>query len=243
MQKTYILITYYAGGAQGSELEIAVSGWRQHFKDDYQIVIIGDDPHINGDDITYLPLARVPGAWGKYQPALDINNKLAYMIKQYPDIEGFIWSTDDNYLVKDIHTSDVRKLYCRDDNMIVSNQYGGWRWEQYRTRRLLDDNHLPHRNWTTHIPCWFNAEKLALLIEQYNALKEGYIIENLYFNLYHGRDTAAYCADVKFQLCCEKDILKLSEEMETKTWICNSPEGWSPELEKRLKQHYSTCHR
>ena len=44
MDKILVVIPYWAPGAQGHELELAVTGWRKHFKEDYHIVIVGDCP-------------------------------------------------------------------------------------------------------------------------------------------------------------------------------------------------------
>ena len=42
-----VVIPYLASAAQGRELEYAIAGWRRHFKEDFLIVLTGENlPHI-----------------------------------------------------------------------------------------------------------------------------------------------------------------------------------------------------
>jgi hypothetical protein len=67
---------------------------------------------------------------------------------------------------------------------------------------------------------------------------ESYVIENLYYNTYHAGEPAIQCGEVKFQLCAPDQWREVTEQMKVKTWICNSPEGYTKELEKILVDYY-----
>ena len=99
-----VVIPYLAKDAQGSELELAVAGWRKHFKEDFLIVVVGDYHSIvdTGDDITFINCPRVkwPGK-GNYWAHIDHVNKFRTVFNAYPHSEGFIYTCDDIYAVKD----------------------------------------------------------------------------------------------------------------------------------------------
>ena len=67
---------------------------------------------------------------------------------------------------------------------------------------------------------------------------ESYVVENLYYNIFHAGEAAIQCNDVKFQLTEPEQWRQVESEMQHKTWICNSPNGYSPELEKILVDYY-----
>ena len=78
-----VVIPYLAKEAQGRELELAVTGWRKHFKEPYHIVVVGDhDPIVDtGDDITFIECPRIDPVPGQYLPHLDMVHKFSYFIE------------------------------------------------------------------------------------------------------------------------------------------------------------------
>ena len=233
-----IFIPYSPLGAQGRELELAIAGWRRHFLEDYRIVIVGEGlPRIKGDDVHLIESPRVDDIVFMYRQHLDYVNCMQRCHEAYPDSEGIIFAADDNYLVSDVTFADIQQLKYRDDEFNVSPGCG-WRFDKYRTRLLLDREGLPHRNYTTHVPCWFRWDRLEYLWLKYNMRYESYVIEDLYYNIFHASEPAIQCNEVKFQLCAPEQWQMVPNEMQHKTWICNSPGGWSKELEKLLVDYY-----
>lgn len=239
MNRTIIFIPYYAPGAQGCELQLAIAGWRQFFTDDYVICIVGENlPHVGGDDVLCIESGRVGPVDGMYRQHLDYVRCMKACHAAFPDSVGFIFAADDNYLIRPCSTADIQVVKYRDDDYNVNPLAGGWKRDKYRTRQLLDRMGLPHRNYTTHVPCWFEWAKLEAVWERYDMEHQSYVIEDLYYNTYAVQDGQIQCSEVKFQLCDLDDADFMESEMAVKTFICNSPDGYSAALEERLIAYY-----
>lgn len=118
MEKILIVIPYLSKGAQGKEIVYAVEGWKQHFKEDCHIIIVGDydknvqevfDRAKQGEpDISYIECPRITPVEGQYTCHLDHVNKFRTVRKEFPDSTGFIYACDDMYAVKDFRLADVQ---------------------------------------------------------------------------------------------------------------------------------------
>lgn len=240
MDKTVIFIPYCWEGARGAELCLAVAGWRRHFRSPYVIVVVGEGvPYVHGDDVVCVERPRVPAVPFMYRQHLDYVSCMRECRRLYPDSGGFIFAADDNYLVRDITVDDVRRLRYRDDVFETHPEFGGWKIDQWRTRQLLDREGLPHRNFTTHVPCWFDWARLEELWRRYDMERNSYVVENLYYNIYCGDVPAEQCDKVKFMLT-EPEHWKLVADAIAagKTWICATPDGHTPQLERVLSGYY-----
>lgn len=234
-----IVIPYFPLGAQGRELQMAIAGWRRHFQEDYKIVIVGEGlPKIADDDICCIESPRVPELDYMYRQHLDYVSCWKKVHEHFPNSKGMIFAADDNYLVQDIDIHCIKSLKYRSDKITTDMFCMGWKYDQYRTKELLLQEGLPIRNYTTHVPCWFDWNRLESVWERYDMEHNSYVIENLYFNIYHAGQPAIHCNEVKFQLCCPEDINQLEEQMKKKWWICNSPTGYTLEFEHRMCDYY-----
>lgn len=246
-QKPYlIVIPYLAAAAQGRELDYALAGWRKHFKEPYHIVVIGEKvPKLKGDDITCIESKRVPEAEGQYRQHLDYVNCFRKVRKRFPDTDGFIFTADDCYAVNDFDIHDVRFLKMLNYGFDYDpNSPNAWRRDKMKTKHLLQCEGLPTRDFTTHLPCWFDWDKWEALVAKYGMDKESYVIEDLYFN--------TFCADrIPFCITGTLENLKLpvytstpieydiKKAFKDKIWISNNPDGWVPVLEGYLKEHFN----
>ena len=247
MRQYTVVIPYYAAGAQGRELEYAVAGWRNHFQEQYHIVVIGDYHPVSdsGSDISYYPCERIAAIPGQYLPHLDMAHKMLTFMDAYPGEKGFIWVADDCYAVNPFDIHDVRMLKCKDYSMEQYEKSTGicgedFRKDKLKTRDILLQNQRPARNFTTHLPRWYDAERLRSVLNGFNATRESYVIEDLYYNIF-------YPDRVPLRLSKEKDNLKygvfnqgvtpaeLDAAAKRKIWINNSTTGWGPELETWLQ--------
>lgn len=240
MERTVIFIPYCWEGAQGDELLLAVAGWRKHFRSPYVIVIVGEGiPAIAGDDVILVERDRVPALPFMYRQHLDYVSCMRECRRLFPDSRGFVFAADDNYLVRDITVGDIRRLKYRDDIFETHPEFGGWKIDQWRTRQVLDRDGLPHRNYTTHVPCWFDWDRLEQVWARYDMDRNSYVVENLYYNIWHAGEPAVQCDTVKFMLT-EPEHWKLVSAAIAggKTWICNTPDGYTPELERIMCRYY-----
>lgn len=236
----HVIIPYLKTSAQGRELEFAVKGWKKHFKEDFKIVIVGDsEPFMDGDDqIVYLP--HTPS---QKNPPLDIVEKMLLVIASLPQVDGFVWSNDDIYAVNDFDLTDVKVL--KSIGLLAGDlkSTNPFQVNMAKTAQLLKKEGRPIRNFSTHLPVWYDVEKLLELIELYEMDKESYLIHSLYFNYF-------YPSRVPLKLSINFDNYKcgiyrpnpnmdiVRRAFEDKVWINNSPEGYIPELIKLLDKHY-----
>ena len=243
----YVVIPYFAAGAQGRELEYAVCGWRKHFKEKFHIVVVGDYHPIvdTGDDISFIECPRIGDvAETEYRPHLDMVNKFCKFMEAYPDAEGFIYACDDMYAVNDFDITDVKVLkQHRADIPSELSDGNAWKRDNARTKIALKKEGLPCRDFICHLPVYYEAEKLKAIYDKYDCYHTSYVVEQLYFNTYFG-------TRIPIQLNLEYDNLKcgvyrqnprlwmIESAFNQKIWLQNSPEGWIPEFEEMLAKHY-----
>lgn len=241
-----VVIPYCSAGAQGHELEYAVAGWRMHFKENYLIVLAGENHPVTetGDDIICIESERVPPKAGQYRQHLDYVSCFKKVRAAFPNSKGFVFVADDCYAVNDFDMTDIMLLKQKADDM-GGNLYSanGWQRDKAKTRALLVKEGYPTRNFTTHIPQWFEWDKLEALWEKYDMENESYVFEDLYYNIY-------FPTRIPLQLHIDHDNFKcgvyrsnprleyLTRALQKQIWIQNSPEGWIPALEKVLQYHY-----
>lgn len=237
-----VVIPYYAQGSQGRELEMAIAGWRKHCKSDYHIVVVGEtDPNVSNDDVTWLYSKRVEDIEGSYRPHLDYVSCFRKVREVFHLEDGMVFAADDNYAVKDFDEAWIRKLRYLTD-VPFEGAVDGWPIEKFFTRCKLEDLGLSTRNWTTHLPCWFDFDKLMEMFDRYEMDKQSYVLEDMYFNTYHANDDAELDAPYKFMLAHKSDVLDFDAAIKQRMWVCNTVDGWSEELEKKLMCYYDGEH-
>lgn len=241
-----VVIPYCSEGAQGRELEYAVEGWRRHFKEDYLIVLAGENHPVTetGDDIICIESERVPLSEGNYRQHLDYVSCFRKVHAAFPTSKGFIFVADDCYAVNDFDLTDVKFLKQKSDDIGGSfSSTNGWQRDKARTREALVKAGLPVRNFTTHLPQWYEWDKLEALWDKYDMDHVSYVMEDLYYNTY-------YPTRIPLQLHIDHDNLKcgvyrnnprleyIRRAFNHQIWITNSPIGWIPELDAMLKDYY-----
>jgi len=240
-----VVIPYRAQGAQGCELQLAIRGFRRHFKERHRIVVVGEDePHAGEDCFVYS--RRVEPREGQYRPHLDYVSCFRAVARRFAndDYPGFIWAADDGYAVNDFTIDFFSRRYANTKSFTGSPDDGNaWNRDRWNTRRLLDYIHRPHVNYTTHIPCWFTFRGLLDMFRIFAMDQWSYNIEDLYFNIYDDGRPVEFldCAtdSIRYGIWTSApDWDAIAGALMTKTWICNSPEGWSARLEDLLKKHY-----
>ena len=240
-----IIIPYLPIAAQGHELDYAIEGWRRHFKEDFIIAVVGEHlPTIQGDDVICIESKRVPDIPGQYRQHLDYVSCFRAVHRLFPETEGFIFVADDCYAVNDFDIHDVKFMKMNAPDIDFDpNSPNPWRRDAMKTKAVLQAASLPARNFTTHIPHWFEWDKWEALVERYDMAHTSLVIEDLYYNTY-------YPDRVPFQLSREHDNLKLGiysvpidiaeldRAFKTKIWITNSPDGFVREFDQKIRAYY-----
>lgn len=242
-----VVIPYLASGAQGCELKLAVAGWKKHFREDHQIVIVGDyDENVaaamNIDHVIFIEYPQIPETPGQYRPHLDHVHKFREVRKHFPNSKGFIYTCDDIYAVKDFTLKDVMvpKMPAKGFYFGIAHSFGGvpdWSSDKQKTGELCFRARIPVRNWVCHMPVYYEWERLLDMYDRHNCDNISYVAENIYFNEKYPDEIDAvdefdYHDEVKNG---KPDIRPIG----TVTWISNSIGGWSKELEELLTKHYN----
>ena len=256
MDKILVVIPYWAPGAQGHELELAVAGWCKHFKEPAYIVIIGDhDKNVERvfeyaktllsgpgcHTIEYIPCPQIGIVPGQYLPHLDHVNKFRTVRGAFPDSVGFIYTCDDIYPTADFTLEDVLQPKEPKQGFYfalthLKSTTPDWYSDKQKTGELCHREHLPVRNWVCHLPVYYEWDKLFEVYDKYNCDHESYIVENIYFNIMYPGDPHAV-SEIMYH-----DEVKTSHPgirpIGTVKWVSNANCGWSQELEDILRKHY-----
>lgn len=243
--KILVVIPYLAEQAQGSELELAVTGWRTHFKHPYQIIVVGDWHPVTetGRDIMYIPCPRVDPVPGQYLPHLDFKNKFLKVRETFPRNKGFIYACDDCYAVKDFSLPDIQTPKYEHDIVEKCDWRNatGWLRDWYKTRDYCDLFRLPVTDWVTHLPIWYDFRKLLATFRVIPE-HESCVWENLYYSFeealglpYPPQPSSLYKHEVMTASPDFRDVDDLDA-----TWIVNGNCGWSRALEEKLRRHYGS---
>lgn len=243
MEKTLIVIPYLASGAQGNELELAVTGWRKHFKEPYQIVLVGDYHPIveSGDDIAFIKCPHIDTVCGQYMPALDHVHKFRTVRKFYPKTEGFVYTCDDIYAVADITLADIKvpKYPEIATKWLEPKDWSGkivdWYDARGNTAAICRREGLPVRDWVCHMPVYFEWDKFIEILDKYDADHNSIVPENIYFSMYADVNGAEDARNWRDEVHGSNPNLR---PLGTVKWVTNQNSGWSPKLEEILRKHY-----
>ena len=247
MDKILVVIPYLAKAAQGRELEFAIAGWRKHFKENYLIVLVGDYHPIveTGNDIIFIECPRVkwPGR-GNYWAHIDHVNKFRKVHEHFPTSDGFIYTCDDIYAVRDFTMEDVLKpkVRCREIEGSFHHP-NAWVVDNYKTKKILMRNGLPTMNWVCHLPVYYEWDKLFDIYDKYKCDRKSRVVEQLYFNTYFADSDYVVIEeepnDYQFKLWNKQcSIEDFKNAIGKKFWIANSVRGWIPQMEDVLKEYY-----
>lgn len=244
--KILVVIPYYAQSAQGREIEFAIAGWRKHFKEEHQIVVVGDrHPAADAKDVVFIDCPRVDGIPGQYTMHLDHVNKIRKVREMFPETKGFIFAADDKYAVNDFDLTDVRFLKMLEPTMSMAdaNSDNMWLRDLAKTKSKCEEKGWSANNYVCHLPIYYEWDRLFALFDEFNMGTNSYVIENLYFNKYYG-DRVALTVNFEYDnlrcpiLRSDANWARLPRIAERKIWIYNSPEGYQKPLEEFLAKHY-----
>ena len=242
--KTLVLIPHLPPGQQGHELTLAIAGWRKHFKTPHQIAIMGENlPTIPG--IINVESKRVPDVPGEYRPHLDYVSCARKARAMFPETDGFVVAGDDVFAVNDFTLDDVKRPKVQElwiPTVGAKNHPNPWRRNLAKTGIVCRRDGLETFNWTTHLPHYYEWDKLFALYDKYDCDHNSYVIENLYFNYYqpetrpyllNRNDTWKY--EVSYTPLYMPDLL---HAFATKVWVTCTENGWSERMEEELAGHY-----
>ena len=238
-----IVLPYKQSRAQGREIELTLSLWKKFCTFDYHFVVIGefDDSLKNKFQwVEFIHYKLIKKYDNQYNPHLDIINKFDFIMQKYSKIyNGFIYITDDEYAIKPFTIFNILQVYYHSKEFIGDEKAPTfyWRHDKWKTRKLLDRENLPHINYTTHYPCFFEFNKLKEICDKFNLKNESYVFDDIYFN-YFEHEEPILDNEIRLGIwnnqIYKQEFQKAINNPNIK-FCCNSVEGWSKELENDLE--------
>lgn len=241
-KETLVVMPYKQSGSQGNEIKITLTGWRRFCQFKYHFIVIGEFDESLKKEFPWVEFIYCPSVSkkeGQYNPHLDIQNKFKVVSRMYSQIyDGFIYITDDEYAVKPFELSDIKRIYYHNTTFFGNEKCpkSYWNYDKWKTRQLLDREGLPHVNYTTHYPCYFEFKKMDDIRKKYNLSEESYVFDDVYFN-YFKHEEPILDNEIRLGIW-NNDIFKNEFQKAVDNpnikFMCNSVEGWSKELEDKL---------
>jgi hypothetical protein len=242
-QQVTVCIPYVKALAQGNELQLALRGWDLNFRENFNVVIIGDREDWMNDLVHVIECERI-----SKNPPLDVVNKMLLAINSDQVTEKFIWANDDQYLVSPCMLADFEILKCA--GRLGETDFGSSLYQQNKakTAALLLRENLSTIDFSTHIPVVFEKQKLKEVIEKYNLVEDPHLVTTIYHN-YWFPGFVPYNSEIPEAL--ENDNLKvgvyrkgadldrLKRLIPRKKLVSNSESGWSPKLSEILNSFFS----
>jgi len=241
-----VCIPYVRSLAQGNELQLAIRGWAENFKQGMNIVVIGDREDWMNDLVHVIECERISN-----NPPLDVVHKMMLAIESDQVTDKFIWANDDQYLISPCMLADFETLKCT--GKLGDKNMGSTLYQQNKKRTFdfLVKHGAPTWDFSTHTPFVFEKDLLEDMIKSFELTKEAHLVATLYFNWYFPYFIPYECEG---PIALENDNLKvgvyrqnadldrLKKLMPRKKILSNSESGWSPALSEILnKQFASKC--
>lgn len=237
-----VVMPYVQKKAQGNEIKFVINGWKKFCQFKYRFVVIGEFDEKLKNEFPWVEFIKCPSVKekeGQYMPHLDIQNKFKVASKLYgQEYDGFIYTCDDYYPIKPFEFEDIEKIHHHSMSFVGTEKAptSYWSHDKWKTRQLLDKHNLPHINYTTHYPSYFEFKKFYEIWKKFDMFNNSYEFDDVYYN-YFEHEEPILDSEIRLGIW-NKEILdndfKNAVENPNIKFMCNSVEGWSKELENKL---------
>jgi len=243
---------YVNGEDRFEELRYSLRSLEMHFKEPFNVIIVGDCPEWLKDAI-YIPHTRQTGMHENI--LFDAISKMK-MICSSPLVNSyFIRMFDDIYLLQDMTFETinmVRALYNMDEHdrtLTDGTASNTWRRQLWRTYDALKSKGQPAWNTETHLPEVYLKSVMNYVIDEFQALEKRLLMSTLYHNVILNDDTEkprivnirsndkagfyGVSSDFSYNISGRKKILDL---LNRKLFLNHNDPGLSRELEDVIKE-------
>jgi len=190
---THFVYVYVSQGVMWEELYRSIQSLHKFYQGPKKIFVVGDKPRVNG--VIHIPHSRVKGVL--LPKAADSIAKLKLIANHKQINENFVYMYDDIIILKSCTEKDFRKTRAID--LVTSpglyfkpgsDTSAKWRSLFMRTMTILNKHGRPMWNYETHLPRWFNKEKILEVIKKYDLEhlgKKQMLFASLYYNTLEDR--------------------------------------------------------
>lgn len=239
-----VVLPYIQKEAQGKELQLALTSWKKFCTFDYHFVVVGDINESIKEQfpwVEFIECERLSRVEGQYTPHLDVQHKMEIVMKKYEDkYSGFVWTMDDTYAIKPFDLRDILLVCYHKSELRVAKNFppSFYSGDEFKTRELLDRENLPHIDYCSHYPRWFEFDKLKEMWDKFDMRKESYVFEDVYFNYFPPKERVLD-NDVRFWLqhrCLFSREFPSAIYNPNIKFVNNTVFGWDKEIEKELEE-------
>jgi hypothetical protein len=246
MKRVDIIIPYILGPDKGLELKYALRSIEKNFQyDNYRIVVVGDKPDwmVN---TTYLFFERISEQ--KNRNFTDQLLKLYSALTELDATTHIIWTYDDVYFTKPVKLSDIKQLKAvasfdnYPNHLNNSGAQRNWRNTMSYTMQQVRKKGGSNYNYETHLPRYFNRNRILKLIDDFSLMARPMMISSLYYNHYHKNDKPVCLYEtnpgIRFLLRKTFDAPTLKKHLVRHLFTNNNPRTWNPVLKKVLLEFF-----
>lgn len=238
MDKVSIVYPYLHELSQGLELRQSFRSMHKHLKFPFEVILVGDAPewytgkHIKTEPVRGKTFAR----------AFDIARKLDLICNSPIVSEDFIYCYDDQYALSDIDLSYFDNVVALEPYIgrPVKNASGKWNRLLEQTFNVLGAPEREVWNFETHLPRKFNKGNLWQLHRDYDLHRNPLLFSTLYYNEYFDRPDVVLVEknDIKAGVYSKLSYPQIEQLCNGKLWLNNGEAGWSPSLDRFIKNAY-----
>lgn len=188
-----VLVPYLKSEAAGEELKYALRSWQQNFKEEFNVVVIGDKEDWFSPEVQHIPhephlikeVCDCPSPSMIRNPQADATHKLFTAIAALGLTGDVVRTSDDVFILGSTTLGDLKVLKVFHKNLKPNTAGSLYDRNTLLAGKRLEKENLPVLRYGTHTPNVFDTGKLVEIIEKYDALEHGYPIESIYFNDIH----------------------------------------------------------
>lgn len=178
-KKLAVVIPYLKAAAQGKELLYAIRSLAKNFREDFVVVVIGDKEDWFSDEILHIEHACM-----SRNPQADVVDKIKQILIDERISESFVWSNDDIYFVTPTTLEDIQKPKTAGELIFNPSEKGIYNSNRGETIKALQSKGYPARNFSTHLPFFFEKEKMIQVFETFPRVADGLLLSSVYFNMH-----------------------------------------------------------
>lgn len=174
---------YWHAGSRGDELRFSMRSVLQHYGDAASLLVVGDRPPWYSGPVLHQDRIR-PIQNVEY---CDMVAKMKTLSVHRDAPSQAIWMMDDIYFVNPVSLEELQT-----PRAYVWDRSTGSRWRKLkkRTMDLLRRRNLTTHDYATHLPHWYEKDKLRTLWDRLPLDREPLLWEVAYGNIYRGTPIA-----------------------------------------------------
>lgn len=180
-----IVIPYILGPDDCFELRYALRSIDKFLVGEHKIILIGQKPGWI-KNVEFIEKSPVTGI--KYGRWFDLHEKIQSACLYDEKEEGFVYTYDDVFFLKETTLEHIKRPIAVQDLAKVTKRFANktasydWQFLLWKTCDQLLSEGLPAYNYETHLPRYFDKQKMLEVFEKYDCLIDPWQISTLYYN-------------------------------------------------------------